>query len=614
MKFLELLAPARNKDIGIAAIDCGADAVYIAGPAFGARHAAGNSVEDIASLCGYAHKFGARVYVTVNTIIFEDELQKVKSLIREVAQCGADALIVQDLAIPVLAKEEGIDIPMHASTQCAIRTPQKAELLQGLGFSRLVLERQLSLQDIRKISKAVSCEIEFFVHGALCVCYSGQCYLSEYLGGRSANRGECMQACRSRYDLLDKDGRVISRGKAFLSLKDLNLEDRMESLADAGVCSFKIEGRLKNESYVRNVVREYSLKLDSIVSQWPEFYARSSFGTVRKGFTPDPSKTFNRGYTTLFIDGKRGQWDAMDTPKSVGEPVGTVSATRSARDWMELTLKPSNPDITLSNGDGFAFVSKDQIVGFRADQVNGLKIRCKNIPGIKIGTPLWRNLSVEFEKTLAKNPPERTLSVKVEVMFKGAYEMEASAESEDGRKVSLRQVFPKIGSRQPEKTMALLREQMGKKAEHYSFTLGKVAIATPDRTIPYLSPADVNSVRRTLAQKLSELPCNKIPILKEGKGEAPHTGGTSYKDNISNSISGEEYKKMGAPSIEKAFEITHGDGAELMRSKYCLRYALGKCPKEKKGEKADKMFLVNNGYRLEVSFDCGACEMVIRKG
>ena len=289
---LELLAPARTADIGIAAIDCGADAVYIAGPGFGARQAAGNSLEDIARLCAYAHRFGARIFLTVNTIVYDGELEEVHALMRAAQEAGVDAFIVQDLA---LTQWEDITVPLHASTQCAIRTPEKARWLSSLGFSRLVLERELSLAQVREIAAAVDCEIEAFVHGALCVCYSGQCYLSEHLAGRSANRGACVQACRSLYDLVDGDGKVLLRDKALLSLKDFRLLDALPDLAEAGVTSFKIEGRLKNISYVRNVVREYSLALDRLVAAHPEKYRRASFGTVSQGFAPARTKPSTGG-------------------------------------------------------------------------------------------------------------------------------------------------------------------------------------------------------------------------------------------------------------------------------------------------------------------------------
>ena len=325
MRQLELLAPARDLQIGIAAIDCGADAVYIAGPQFGARQAAGNEISDIRKLCDYAHRFGAKIFITLNTILYDSELEAAYRFMLDVQEAGADAIIVQDMAIIAMAQngigniKEDIRIPLHASTQCAIRTPEQAKFLEDLGFSRIILERQLSLDQIREIRNTVSCEMEFFVHGAICVCYSGQCYLSEKIAGRSANRGACIQACRSRYDLVDASGKLLVRDKALLSLKDYNLRGRLRELAEAGICSFKIEGRLKNESYVRNVVRDYSIALDKLIASQPENYERGSFGQVCGGFTPDTSKTFNRGYTELFLDGRRGKWAAMDSAKSMGE-------------------------------------------------------------------------------------------------------------------------------------------------------------------------------------------------------------------------------------------------------------------------------------------------------
>ena len=345
---LELLAPARTADIGVAAIDCGADAVYIAGPAFGARQAAGNPVEDIRRLCDYAHRFGARIYVTFNTLVYEEEIPQAQRLLQELQEAGVDALIVQDAAVTRLAPEGMI---LHASTQCAIRTPEKARFTESLGYGRLVLERELSLAQIRAVREAVDAELECFVHGALCVCYSGQCYLSEHLSGRSANRGACIQACRSLYDLEDAEGRVLARNKALLSLKDFNLIRRLEDLADAGADSFKIEGRLKSvsASYVRNVVRAYSDALDALVRRHPDKYRRASFGTLRGGFAPDLRKTFNRDYTELFLDGARGEWAAMDAPKSMGEYIGTVCRLRPG----VVTVQPADPGLALHNGDGF---------------------------------------------------------------------------------------------------------------------------------------------------------------------------------------------------------------------------------------------------------------------
>ena len=400
MRMLELLAPARDLQIGIAAIDCGADAVYIAGPQFGARQAAGNSVEDIRRLCDYAHRFGARIFVTLNTILYDSELEDAYGFMLQVQDAGADAIIVQDMAVIEMARRgigekfQKLRIPLHASTQCAIRTPEQARFLESLGFSRLILERELSLEQIRAIRDAVSCELEFFVHGALCVCYSGQCYLSEMIAGRSANRGACIQACRSLYDLVDASGKVLVRNKALLSLKDYNLRSRIEDLAEAGITSFKIEGRLKNESYVRNVVRDYSMTLDNLIGRCHDKYVRGSFGKVSGGFQPDLTKTFNRGYTELFIDGKRGRWAAMDAAKSMGEFIGTVAST--SRHGVEVSL---NKGVSLNNGDGFSFVARNgKVEGFRGDVCSGGSIRCRIPASLTAGVQLYRNINAAFEK------------------------------------------------------------------------------------------------------------------------------------------------------------------------------------------------------------------------
>ena len=435
MRQLELLAPARDLQIGIAAIDCGADAVYIAGPRFGARQAAGNGIEDIRQLCEYAHKFGVRIFVTLNTILYDNELEAAWEQMLAVQEAGADAIIVQDLAIVAMAHERGYGLPLHASTQCAIQTPEQAAFLESLGFSRLILERELSLEQIRAIRKVVSCELEFFVHGALCVCYSGQCYLSEHICGRSANRGACIQACRSRYDLVDESGNVIVRDKALLSLKDYNLKCRIKELADAGITSFKIEGRLKNESYVRNVVRDYSLELDRLVAADSSF-ERGSWGRVSGSFTPDTSKTFNRGYTELFIDGKKGSWASMDAAKGMGEEIGDVISLDKNKSNIGLRLKKAG--VVLNNGDGFSFVTRGgDVCGFRGDVCSGNTIRCKANPELFIGARLFRNIDIAFEREIERNPGTRELTVGVTLDCRETGRILVSAQSEDGRCLSV---------------------------------------------------------------------------------------------------------------------------------------------------------------------------------
>ena len=713
-------------DIGIAAIDCGADAVYIAGPAFGARQAAGNSMEDIRRLTEYAHRFGARIFLTLNTILFDNELAEAERLLAEAKAAGVDAIIAQDLAVWELT-----DLPVHASTQCAIRTPEKARLYEGIGASRLVLEREMSLDQIRAIRSSVDCELEFFVHGALCVCYSGQCYMSERIAGRSANRGECIQACRSLYDLVDGSGNVLVRNKALLSLKDYNLKDRMQDLADAGICSLKIEGRLKNISYVRNVVRAYSLALDELVAANPEKYRRVSFGRSEGGFTPDLAKTFNRGYTQLFLDGKRSvNWSSMDAPKSIGEEVGTVvsiapmrqnfsNGKRPSEENITITLRMKNPGDRLQNGDGFSFLSKGrgEIVGFRGDVCQGNRITCRNVTGLYPGAKLYRNLSNAFEKELESNLPVRTIPVSVDIsvivvpvtttgsvtewcrsvtenigpvtddscpvtekgrspsqskrLCKQTYSLKINAVSQDGRSIVLEREAGDSTAENAKRMREMFVAQISKDTGIYSFTLSSLNVETPDGSLPFLPASALNAIRRDLAAALDKMPCraiplptgktadnpgisnalstpnnaespsgcqdrrqdqkpilSKIPDIQEPASDGIHV---SYKANIANHVARETYQVLGATQTDEAFEISHLPGSELMRTKYCIRHELGLCPVHRKtGRHQGKanfatgssklatttpsghLYLINNGKRYHLSFDCANCEMVVR--
>ena len=619
MRQLELLAPARDIQIGIAAIDCGADAVYIAGPQFGARQAAGNSIEDIKTLCDYAHKFGVRIFITLNTILYDDELEAAYDFMLKVQEAGADAIIVQDLAIIEMARRgyadryEPLNIPLHASTQCAIRTPEQAKFLESLGFSRLILERELSLEQIRAIRDAVSCELEFFVHGALCVCYSGQCYLSELISGRSANRGSCIQACRSRYDLVDASGKTLVKDKALLSLKDYNLRGRLRELAEAGITSFKIEGRLKNESYVRNVVRDYSIALDRLIGKYPSEYERASFGQISGGFIPDTSKTFNRGYTELFLDGTRGKWAAMEAAKSMGEAIGTVSSIN--RSGIEVRL---NKGVTLNNGDGFSFVSKDgKVEGFRGDVCSSNTIKCKVSPYLFKGVVLYRNINAAFEKELERQGCTREILVRTDLTFlsddTGEY-LKATAASEDGRKAEKTFDAGVQKAENQERMQNMLQNQICKSAGHYRFVIGEVSSSAG---LPFMSASALNSIRRELAELIDSQPALRKEILTRDlesscPGEVPFPDSTAtYKQNISNSISRSVYTEAGADNIEEAYELSHRPGAELMRTKYCIRYELGLCPIRQNAKQSAPLFLMNNGKRLALDFDCRNCEMTV---
>ena len=582
MQRLELLAPARNKDIGIAAIDCGADAVYIAGPGFGARKAAGNSFEDIAELCTYAHRFGVQIFVTYNTLWREGEEEEAHAQMLRAQEAGADAFIIRE---PRIAAWDDITVPLHASTQCAIRDVQRAKFFESLGCERIVLERELSLATVREICAAVSCDVEFFVHGALCVCYSGDCRLSEYIDGRSADRGECIQACRSLYDLVDGDGRVLLRNKAILSLKDFNLKARLEELADAGVMSFKIEGRLKNASYVKNVVRDYSLALDALVAKYPDRYCRASYGTVTGGFEPDTAKTFNRGYTELFLDGKRGQWSSMDAPKSMGEAVGTVQRIRRQPGrTMTFNVRPLRRDLVLRNGDGFAIATADGVTGFRGDVCEGLQVSCKDVPDLREGMTLYRNINTAFEKMLETQACHREIPVRLSLRLHGKYVLEVRAVTADGREVLSPFHMDVETAENRERAEAMLREQLSKRSGVYHFSLEELRIETAGERLPLLSASTINGIRRLVAEDLDALPAKAV-------GASPRP----------------------RPSVA-ACPSLRSEESELMRSKYCVRYELGLCPKYQGAKPPKELFLLNNGRRLALHFDCAACEMTVTAG
>jgi len=623
MTRLELLAPARTADIGIAAIRCGADAVYIGGPAFGARAAACNSVEDIARLCREAAPFGVRIFVTVNTLARDDrERNEIVRSIVAMRGIGVAAFIIQDLTLMPLLRGERIEEEFHASTQCAIRTPERARFVASLGFTRLILERQLSLEQIRAIRAAVPPEVqlECFVHGALCVCYSGDCYLSEALTGRSANRGECSQPCRSLYDLCstevsedsrDSGGSVLVRDTPLLSLRDLSLIDRLKDLAEAGVCSFKIEGRLKNEAYVKNVTRAYSIELDKLVARRPDLWQRASLGRCTGGFTPDVNKTFNRGYTTLFLDGRRGQWDSGDSAKGMGEYVGSID---------HLLCE-------LHNGDGLSYI-KDKVVGFRVDKVergrDGRQVIGGNgLPGP--GVKLWRNLDVAFLKELENNMPRRSIEVPVRLTFlvsgKGPWEMRLEPVSEDefsgfaGVEVTTALGDCPVAENQ-ERMKALAFNQISKSTGVYDFVLEGIGCEGEGcgvdgggefrlERLPLVSAKMLNELRRKLAEKLEEKAQSIVadcglthPVRPDGPG-----------------------------CQKQADELVHPlHPGELMRTKYCIRYRLGMCTKmtgrnQKKFGQSDskqgnipkgaKLFLRNNGHCIPLAFDCNNCEMVV---
>ncbi len=626
---LELLAPAKNKSIGIAAINCGADAVYIAGPKFGAREAAGNSISDIAELVEHAHKFGAKVYMVVNTILYEDELEQARESIWQAYEIGCDAIIVQDLALL------GMDLPpieLFASTQTNIRTPQQALWLESLGFSRLILARELSVEQIAAIKEVTTVPLESFVHGALCVSYSGQCYLSQRIAGRSANRGCCAQACRSLYTLTDSAGVEIMKDFPILSLKDLNLSNHIPQIVKAGITSFKIEGRLKNESYIKNIVLLYRRKIDEFLER-DNNYKRASYGTCVGGFTPNANVTFNRDYTTLFIDGKRGRWQSRNGAKYLGEYIGTVKSVGSNKYgqlYFTYDLIPGKQAVT--NGDGLCFVTAaGEILGARANTCNGNMVATTEKLQVKGGDKIYRNYNIAFEKEMERLTPQRMISVAVEVTERDG-EFVFNATTAEGVEASLKLGQRPEPARNRETALEGIRRQLGKTTEYFSFAVTGIDV----RMAPFFPVSVLNGIRRELASLLVE-EIKRVTqkarrdaaeaFLKRKKETVPQKveKQLTYLANCSNSLSRELYTSMGACSIAPAYELEAVPQAELMRTKYCIKYELGLCPNYKTRWAADKsyrnnldkvqykepFYLLNGKNRLQLKFDCANCEMLV---
>lgn len=608
---LELLAPARNLEIGIAATDCGADSLYIAGPAFGAREAAGNSMQDIEKLVRYASKFGTRVFLVLNTIVYESEIKEAERIASQALDAGCSALIIQDLG---LLKAQLPPIPLFASTQTNIRSVDQAIMLEKLGFNRLILARELSLEQIREIRASTTIELESFIHGALCVSYSGQCYMSERVAGRSANRGSCVQACRSRYNLEDSKGKILVKDKPLLSLKDLNLGEYIPQLAYSGVSSFKIEGRLKNISYIKNIVRYYRSLLDNFIQEDKNFI-KASNGKLYGGFTPRPENTFNRGYTNLFIDGERGAWSSGDIAKASGELVGRVKGIEFERGGSSRVELDSF--VRLENGDGICFTDKNgEVLGVRVNVASQGSVLINGQPDIAPGTNIYRNFNRLFEKELESNMPKRLIDVELFVDA-GLSGILAEGVSEDGVKVEIKREGPFDLAKNRELASDNILGQLSKSSGIYLFK----AVKRDFGDIPFLPVSALNAIRRELAEKLD----NERERLwqergwKEGRGERaaligrPLEGKSiTYLGNSANSLSDELFKELGAVKIDRAFEIEPPQEAELMRCKYCIKYELGKCPAEGYKGKADEpLYLVNGGRRFRLGFDCGKCEMVI---
>ena len=593
MTSLELLAPAKNLACGIAAIDHGADAVYIGAPRFGARAAAGNSIEDISQLCRYAHLFGAKVYVTLNTIIYDDELASVSEVISQLEKAGVDAVLVQDMAVRSMLKRQN-SMALHASTQTDNRSAEKVRWLRDVGFSRAVLARELSAQEIATIHREVpDIELEVFVHGALCVSYSGLCYASEYCFRRSANRGECAQFCRMRFSLVDADGKEIEHERYLLSLKDMNQSDNLQKLVEAGATSFKIEGRLKDVAYVKNVTAAYSERLNEIIRQHPDQYCRASQGYCEYTFKPDLNRTFNRGYTTYFLNGRQPDIASFDTPKAVGEFVGTVKEIRgNSFNVAGVT--------SFANGDGLCFLNADRkFEGLRANRVEGNRIYPFKMPSnLRPGMALYRNNDQEFERVLSK--PSATRKIPVTIALRAV---------SDGFELSANGTTVQVAA-EHQLAQKSPRENIIRQLSKLGDTIFECAgVEVPEDFNFFIPNSQLSEMRRQLVEALlKEKPAPAVPDHQEG--EVRGVGqkyAYPYLYNISNQKARDFY---GAKALT-AFELKGGDGP-IMQCRHCIRYSLGYCVKhggQRPPWREPLSLVLGDGRRFRLEFDCQHCQM-----
>lgn len=622
---LELLAPAVNADVGIEAVNHGADAVYIGGPAFGARVNAANTIGDIARLVRHAHRYHARIFVTLNTILHDDELEPARQLVFQLYEAGVDALIVQDMGLLEL------DLPplqLHASTQTDIRTPEKARFLQDVGFSQMVLARELTLAQIRDIAAVVprAC-LEFFIHGALCVAYSGQCYVSHAQTGRSANRGDCSQACRLPYTVTDTQGRVVAHDKHVLSLKDNDQTANLAALIDAGIRSFKIEGRYKDMGYVKNVTAHYRQHLDAILEGRAALRAASS-GRCRFFFTPDPQRNFHRGHTDYFVNGRGQDIGAFDSPKYAGLPIGHVA--RVGHDSFDVCVDAGAGD--LHNGDGLTYYDRQQeLVGvplntvtrMGADPAGGTLWRVEpneppaRLRDLRADMPLSRNRDMAWLRTLEGKTVERRIAVDARV---AQHDDRLWLELRDHEGHAVRVPAPQDGSAadNPARAAAALRDGLGKLGNTL-FQAGDIELAwTQARFLP---AAAINAWRRAAVEQLEAARAAalaRLPRAAPAQPPAPYPEDSlSYLGNVANQRAAAFYARHGVALIEAAYEGHQELGdVSLMITRHCVRYSLSLCPKQAKGVtgvqgtvRAEPMTLINGKERLTLRFDCKACEM-----
>lgn len=606
-KSIELLAPARDAACGREAILHGADAVYIGGPAFGARAAAGNSVEEIRELCNFAHLYKARIYVTLNTILWDEELTEAEQLVWKLYEAGVDALIVQDTAF---LKINLPPIPLHASTQMDNCSPEKAAWLEAAGYNQIVLARETTLEQTRAIAQSVRVPLEAFVHGALCVSYSGRCYASQYCFNRSANRGRCAQFCRLAFDLIDGRGQTLVAGKHLLSLRDMNRTASIEEMMDAGVQSFKIEGRLKDADYVKNVTAWYRQKIDEVLARRSDEYRRASFGTSTLTFQPDAARSFNRGFTDYFLHGRtEAPIHSFHTPKAVGCKVGKVS--RANPRGFEFEPEP-NLTAPLVAGDGLCFVDVEgKLQGFRVNKVEGRTVFPASPIRVTRGATLYRSMDFAFSKTLAKATAKRTLSAEItlrEVPDGYALDMK----DETGCSVTLRFDHPHETARSPQH--ASIERTLGKLGDT-PFIAEHIDIQSENE--PFIPASTLTEWRRQACDAL--LRDHTISYERERPRKRDEEklktlcpDASTYTANISNHLAEEFYHCLGCPTVAPAFELQapHGS-AVLMTCKHCIRHALGICLKKKRDTQGKLALRLPDGRTFPLRFDCKRCEMQV---
>jgi putative protease len=596
--------PAKNLICGIEAINHGADAVYIGASAFGARAAAGNSLNDIQSLVDYAHLYSAKVFVTINTILTNQELEEAEKLIRQCYQTGVDAIIIQDVGILEL------DLPpivLHASTQMNNTSAEKVKFLQQQGFSRVVLARELSLNQISEIHSQTNIELEAFVHGSLCVSYSGQCYMSQYMNGRSANRGACAQCCRLPFTLKDKNGKILSENKHLLSLKDLNRSAYLKEMIDAGVSSFKVEGRLKDLDYIKNIASYYRQKLDLILSSDSENMERASVGKSYFFFEPDPKKTFSRGNTDYFLKERQSHMVQLHTPKSTGEFVGIIEEVKERY----FTVSQAK---SLSNGDGLCLIdAQDEFIGFRINTVEGNRVYPSQMPYLKKGLELYRNHDHEFQKILSRKTAERKIGLDV-LMEETPNGFKVTLTEERVISISLEIETEKTISENFLNPLAEIQTQFSKLGN----TIFELRNADANFSNSWFLPRSLltqwkrDSVELLLA-KIKESYCVAVKENKKEKSDLLQNKNLNYSYNVMNDRAKDFYLNLGAKNVMPSFEQHPEKDADLMTCKYCIKYELGFCPQLNNDFKiAEPLYLVHNSFQFKLEFDCKECLMRVK--